>query len=68
MEVAATPLLITGWCLLLYAATEFINGFKLMIANHQRKKMEEAVEVENAIEEVTPVEEITSDDQQDKEP
>ena len=38
-----------------------------MIANHQRKKMEEAVEVENAIEEVTPVEEITSDDQQDKE-
>lgn len=68
MEVAATPLLITGWCLLLYVATEFINGFKLMIANHQRKKMEEAVEVENAIEEVTPVEEITSDDQQDKEP
>ncbi len=39
-----------------------------MIANHKRKKMEEAVEVENAIEEVTPVEEITSDDQQDKEP
>ena len=59
IEVAATPLLITGWCLLLYAASEVINGFKLMIANHRRKAMEE-----NTINEVVPVEEITAEEVQ----
>lgn len=40
IEVAATPLLITGWCMLLYAAAEVIHGFKLMIAYRKRKEME----------------------------
>lgn len=59
IEVAATPLLITGWCLLLFAATEVINGLKLMIANHKRKAMEEEsviVEEPPLIEDATPIE------------
>ncbi|MBO4314521.1 MAG: DUF308 domain-containing protein [Prevotella sp.] len=46
IEMAATPLLITGWCLLLYAATEIINGLKLVAANHQRKEMEKDAAVQ----------------------
>ena len=43
VEMAATPLLLTGWCMLLYAATEIVNGLKLMSAHHQRKMMEKKV-------------------------
>lgn len=56
IDVAATPLLITGWCLLLYAASEVVNGIKLVIANHKRKTMDESIVNEvPAIEEITPV-------------
>lgn len=43
VEMAATPLLLTGWCMLLYAATEIVNGLKLMSAHHQRKMMEKKI-------------------------
>ncbi len=35
METAGLPLLILGWCLLLYGVSECINAFKI----HQYKKM-----------------------------
>lgn len=56
IEVAATPLLITGWCLLFYAASEVVNGIKLVIANHKRKDVDESIVNEvPAIEEITPI-------------
>ncbi|MBQ6062704.1 MAG: DUF308 domain-containing protein [Prevotella sp.] len=45
IEMATTPLLLTGWCMLLYAATEIVNGLKLVAANHERKIMEKEKEV-----------------------
>ncbi|MBQ5981755.1 MAG: DUF308 domain-containing protein [Prevotella sp.] len=63
IEVASTPLLITGWCLLLYAASEVINGFKWMVANRRRKDMDE-----QNVEEVPVIEEITPSEPQDQEP
>ena len=37
METASLPLLIIGWCLLLYGATECVNAFKI---HRERKRIE----------------------------
>ena len=63
METAEVPLLILGWCCLLFGVTELINALKI---RSLRKQAEEATPAVAPAEEVTEVTEIPPTPQEEK--
>lgn len=60
METAELPLLIIGWCSLLYGITEIINAMKLSSQHRKYKKMMQQTEQETQTAPTEPS--VTSDD------
>lgn len=66
MESAEVPLLIIGWCLLLYGVTEMINAMKMYLQQRRYKKMIAEQEAEATAEAVEITEESAEIIEQDE--
>jgi uncharacterized membrane protein HdeD (DUF308 family) len=60
METAEMPLLILGWCSLLYGVTELVNALKIHSVRKAANKQAEEMERQRKLEEETTAEEIES--------
>lgn len=60
METAEMPLLILGWCSLLYGVTELVNALKIHSVRKAANKQAEELERQRKLEEETTAEEIES--------
>ena len=60
METAEMPLLILGWCSLLYGVTELVNALKIHSVRKAANKQAEEMERQRKLEEETVAEEIES--------
>ena len=60
METAEMPLLILGWCSLLYGVTELVNALKIHSVRKAANKQAEEMERQRKLEEETTAEEIVS--------
>ncbi len=61
METAEMPLLILGWCSLVYGVTEIINSLKIRSIRKQAERQKEEMERQKAEQEAQAAEEISSD-------
>jgi hypothetical protein len=52
MESAELPMIILGWCMLLYGVTEIINSIMVYSLRRKLKKMQEAAEAGVVAEEI----------------
>ena len=69
MDSTEIPLLILGWCSLLYGVTETINSFKIRSIRKEADRQREEMERQRSAEEAQNAEEISShvgDDSLDK--
>lgn len=66
MESAATPLLILGWCSLLYGVTELINTLKIHFLRKEAKQQNEILDAQRAAEQTAVAEEIISEINKDE--
>ncbi len=60
METAEMPLLILGWCSLVYGVTEIINSLKIRSIRKQAERKREEMELQKAKQEAQNAEEISS--------
>lgn len=61
METAEMPLLILGWCSLLYGVTELVNAMKIYSIRKAANKQAEEIERQRHLEEESVAEEISSE-------
>lgn len=61
MESAELPLLILGWCSLLFGATELVNALKIHSIRKEANRQAEEMERKRQLEEDTVAEEISSE-------
>ncbi|MDE6647441.1 MAG: DUF308 domain-containing protein, partial [Prevotella sp.] len=61
MESAELPLLILGWCSLLYGVTEFINALKIRSIRKLAERQQEKMKRQQQLNEQSVAEEISSE-------
>ena len=61
METAEVPLLILGWCCLLFGVTELINALKIRSLRKQADRMAEELQRAQQLETGSEAEEISSE-------
>lgn len=61
METAEIPLLILGWCSLLYGVIELINALKIRRLRKDAERQKEILDAQQAAEQATVAEEISSE-------